>query len=168
MSKVTATANGGAGFTSFITDAGQYNSVTVANQNTTINGGNGFDTDRLGNGNNTISEAGSHDKITVGTGSNIITDYGGNTVINFTGLVQWVVTDPVPWDPQTVNIAGTDNVVTEELTNGVTSDRDITLTGGQGNDTITLGNGIDTVTSNGNNDVITLGTTCLLYTSRCV
>jgi hypothetical protein len=160
--KVIATANGGAGFTSIITDAGQYNSVTVGNQNTTINGGAGFDTDRLGNGNNSITEAGSHDKIVVGTGSNVITDFGGNATITFTGLVgPWVVGDPVPWVPQTVNISGTNNVVTEQKTGGVQSDRDITVngSGAEGNDTITLGNGIDTVTDSGNNTVITLGTT---------
>jgi len=73
----------GQGWNTSIARAGITNAVAGADQNTTIQGGQGFDTITLGDGNNANSEYGVGNGVTVGSGTDTITfaNGGGETVV---------------------------------------------------------------------------------------
>jgi hypothetical protein len=124
------------------------NKVTGDDQNTTINGGQGFDTIWLADGNNSITEAGVGNKITVGSGNNTIVAGSGSDTVTITqgDLGDDLVV--VPTDK--VTIAGTSNKVTA-------GDENVNVIGGTGFATITMGNGNDNVMTSGSANHVTLG-----------
>ncbi len=144
--------DGNLGFTTSVVAAGQNNTVVGGDQNFTIAGGQGMDFISVGNGNNMITEAGAKDKIILGTGSNTINDFGGGATMIFNGLV----TD-TPGATETVNIGGTNNIVTETQASAG-SERNFTITGGTGNGRFTLGDGVNVLTTSGANNMINMGT----------
>lgn len=166
--RVTAGAagDGNYGFTTFLVDAGQSNTVIGGDQNLTTSGGQGYDTLTLGNGNHSITEAGTKDQMTIGTGSvpigygnNTINDFGGAASITFNGFVANVpfVTSP-PYTAETINLGITNNTVTE-MQAGLHSAANFTIkVSGGGTDTFTLGDGDNYVSDNGSHLTVNEGT----------